>query len=84
MQEERIPFSQNEKIIKNILSNKVVRIILALLFFLFIYKIIYNILVFFSIDENFVKMYMAWIGVFILLITILPYERYAFTIKKLI
>ncbi len=84
MQEERIPFSQNEKIIKNILSNKVVRIVLALLFFLFIYKIIYNILVFFSIDENFVKMYMAWIGVFIILITILPHERYAFTIKKLI
>lgn len=70
-------------IIKDILNNKFIRILLAALFFLFIHKIIYNILVFFSIDENFVRMYMAWIAVFILLISILPYKRYAFTNKKL-
>ena len=63
--------------IKDILNNKLIRIILALLFFIFIYKIIYNILIFFSIDENLLQMYMAWVGVFILLISILPYKRYA-------
>jgi len=58
-------------------NHKLSKIILAVLFFLFIYKIIYNVLIFFSIDENLVQMYMAWVGIFILLITILPYKRYA-------
>ena len=57
--------------------NKVSKIILALLFFLFIYDIIYNVLIFFSIDENLVQMYMAWVAIFILLISILPFKRYA-------
>ena len=64
--------NQNQHIIKDLFENKFVRIILALLFFLFIYKIIYNILIFFSIDENLVQMYMSWVGVFILLVSILP------------
>ena len=69
---------ENEnKSIKDILNNKLIRIILAVLFFLFIYKIVYNILIFFSIDENVVQMYMAWVAVFILLVSILPYKRYA-------
>jgi ABC-type bacteriocin/lantibiotic exporter with double-glycine peptidase domain len=69
---------ENEnKTIKDILNNKLIRIVLAALFFLFIYKIVYNILIFFSIDENLVQMYMAWVAVFILLISILPYNRYA-------
>ena len=83
MQAENQLFDKNP-FIKDILNNKLVRIILALLFFLFIYKIVYNILIFFSLDENIVKMYMSWIAVFILLISILPYKRYGFTIKKLI
>lgn len=65
------------KSIKDILNNKLIRIVLAVLFFLFIYKIVYNILIFFSIDENVVQMYMAWVAVFILLVSILPYKRYA-------
>jgi len=69
---------ENEnKYIKDILNNKLIRIVLAALFFLFIYKIIYNILIFFSIDENVVQMYMAWVAIFILLVSILPYKRYA-------
>jgi hypothetical protein len=68
----------NKNFIKDILNNKLVRIILAALFFLFIYKIVYHILVFFSIDPSLVQMYMAWIGIFILFISILPYKRYAF------
>lgn len=75
---------QNKNIIQQLLNNKLVRIILAVLFFLFIYKIIYNVLVFFSLNENIVQMYMAWIAIFILLISILPTKRYKFTFKKLI
>jgi len=81
--ENEIEHFGQKKIIKDIMNNKFIRILLAALFFLFIHKIVYNILVFFSIDENFVRMYMAWIAVFILLISILPYKRYEFTIKKL-
>ena len=75
---------QNKSIIQNLLNNKLVRIILAILFFLFIYKIVYAVLIFFSLNEHTVQMYMAWIGVFILLISILPTKRYEFTFKKLI
>lgn len=62
--------------LEDIMENKLTKIILALLFFLFIYKIIYNILIFFSVNKSILQMYMAWIAVFILLITILPQKRY--------
>ena len=68
--------------IKLLFSNKFIRIIIAALFFLFIYKIIYHVFVFFSFDENLIKMYMGWLGVFILLISILPQKRYSFVIKN--
>lgn len=74
--------SPNQKIIQSIFNNKLVRILLAALFFLFIYKIIYNVLIFFSVNETLVKMYMAWIAVFILLVSILPVNRYGFTFKN--
>ena len=72
----------NSNYIKKLLNNKLIRIVLAALFFLFIYKIVYYILVFFSLDPTIVSMYMAWIAVFILLISILPYKRYEFSIKN--
>jgi hypothetical protein len=74
--------SGQSNIIKKLLNNKLIRIILAALFFLFIYKIVYHIFTFFSFDENLIKMYMGWIGVFILLISILPQNRYSFVIKN--
>jgi hypothetical protein len=76
----QIPGRSN--IINDLLNNKLIRIILASLFFLFIYKIVYHIFTFFSFDENLIKMYMAWIGLFILLISILPQKRYSFIIKN--
>ena len=76
MLEGEIP---QKNIINDILNNKLFRIILASLFFLFIYKIVYNVFVFFSFDENLIKMYMGWLAVFILLISILPQKRYSFT-----
>ena len=66
----------NKAFIKSILNNKLSRIILALLFFLFIYKIIYQILLFFNLNPNILQMYMAWIAVFILILCVLPHKRY--------
>ena len=80
LQGQELPGRSN--IIKDILNNKLIRIVLAALFFLFIYKIVYHIFTFFSFDENLIKMYMAWIAVFILLISILPQKRYSFVIKN--
>ena len=74
--------SENKNVIKDILNNKLVRIILALLFFLFLYKIIYNTLIFFYVNENIVQMYMTWIAVFILVLSILPTERYGLILKN--
>jgi hypothetical protein len=80
IQGHEIPGRSN--IITQLFNNKLVRIILAALFFLFIYKIVYHMFTFFSFDENLIKMYMGWIGVFILLISILPQNRYSFIIKN--
>ena len=74
--------SNNQITIEKLLNNKFFRIIIALLFFLFIYKIVYAILVFFDFNENIVQMYMAWIAVFILLVSILPTKRYEFILKN--
>lgn len=75
MSHPEIPVS-NRAFIKSILDNKLAKIILALLFFLFIYKIIYQIFVFFNVDPNILQMYMAWIAVLILFLCVLPYKKY--------
>ena len=80
--EGQIEISGRSNIIKQVLNNKLIRLVLALLFFLFIYKIIYNVLIFFALNENLVQMYMAWIAIFILLLSILPQNRYYFTAKN--
>ena len=82
MQAGQIEIPGERNIIKNVLNNKFIRLILALLFFLFVYKIVYHIFIFFAFDDNLIKMYMGWIGVFILLISILPQKRYSFVIKN--
>jgi hypothetical protein len=80
--QSQIEISGQKNIINNILNNKLIRLVLALLFFLFIYKIVYHIFTFFAFDESLIKMYMGWLGVFILLISILPQNRYSFVIKN--
>jgi len=66
---------------KSIMDNKLTRLIIALLFFLFIYKIIYNIFIFFAVDSNILQMYMAWIAFVIILFSILTIKRYAIKIE---
>jgi len=65
-----------------ILNNKLSRIIIAVAFFLSMYNIIYNVLVFFSFNDQIIRMYMAWIAVFILFLSILPQKRYEFSAIK--
>lgn len=74
--------TNNQNTIENLLSNKLIRIIIASLFFVFVYQIIYNVLIFFSFNPEIVQMYMAWIAVFILIISILPHKRYEFSFIK--
>ena len=74
--------SNNQIMFENLLNNKLIRITRASLFFLFIYNIIYNVLIFFSFNAQIVQMYMAWIAVFILFISILPQKRYEFSSIK--
>ena len=74
--------SNNQIMFENLLNNKLIRITIASLFFLFIYNIIYNVLIFFSFNAQIVQMYMAWIAVFILFISILPQKRYEFSSIK--
>jgi hypothetical protein len=80
--QDKIELPTQTNIVTYVLNNKLIRVVLAALFFLFIYKIVYHIFTFFSFDENLIKMYMSWIGVFILLVSILPQKRYSFTIKN--
>ena len=68
---------------KSIMDNKLTRLIMALLFFLFIYNIIYNIFIFFSVEENILQMYMIWIAFVIILFSILPMERYSIKIDSI-
>jgi len=58
------------------LNSPKIRFIYAAIFFIVLNRIIYHILFFFSFDMNIIQMYMAWIGTFVILITILPFKRY--------
>jgi amino acid transporter len=58
-----------------LLSNSFVKLVIALFFFLFIYKILYATGVFFGIDPNVLNMYFIWLAVIIFLGILLPPEK---------
>jgi len=58
--------------LSEMLANPFIKLVIAIFFFMFIYKIMYQIGIFFGIEENILDMYYVWLGFFILLITILP------------
>ena len=64
------------------LSNKFVRITLLVFFFLFIYKILFAIGVFFGIDSNILSMYLCWISMLLLFGALLPITKSNFNVKK--
>lgn len=55
-----------------IMPNKTNKILIAVLFFVFIYKIIYHIGIFFGWNQSIFIMYMLWIAIIIIFISILP------------
>jgi len=61
--------------ISEILSNKFIKIIIAVFFFLFIYGIIYQIGIFFGWNKIVIDTYMMWIAILVFLIVILPIQR---------
>jgi hypothetical protein len=61
--------------INELLGNKFIRIVLAMLFYVFILNIVYQIGIFLGINKNILDMYFLWIGIVILFITILPIKR---------
>ena len=58
-----------------LLSNSFVKLVIALFFFLFIYKILYATGVFFGIDPNVLNMYFIWLAVIIFLCILLPPDK---------
>jgi hypothetical protein len=58
-----------------LLSNSFVKLVIALFFFLFIYKILYATGVFFGIDPNVLNMYFIWLAVIIFLGILLPPDK---------
>lgn len=67
-----------------LLSNKFIRITLMVFFFLFVYKILYAIGIFFAVDPLIISMYLCWIGMLILFASLLPVKKTLFNIKTAI
>jgi hypothetical protein len=65
-----------------LLGNKFVRIVLLIFFFLFIYKILFAIGIFFAIDANILSMYLCWIGMVMLFAALLQNENTNFNVKS--
>lgn len=61
--------------ISEILTNSFVKLVIAIFFFLFLYKILYAIGIFFGVDQNILNMYFLWLAIFIFLSTLLPPKR---------
>jgi hypothetical protein len=61
--------------IETIMNNMFIRLVIAAAFFWFVYKILFEIGVFFGLDQNVLGMYYVWIGIMVVLITILPQSK---------
>jgi hypothetical protein len=65
-----------------LLGNKFVRIVLLIFFFLFVYKILFAIGIFFAIDANILSMYLCWIGMVMFFAALLQTENTNFKVKS--
>ena len=66
--------------LEDVLSNKFIRITLMVFFLLFIYKILFAIGVFFAIEKTILSMYLCWITMIVVFVSILPFQKYMFTL----
>jgi hypothetical protein len=60
---------------ETIMNNMFIRLVIAAAFFWFVYKILFEIGIFFGLDQNVLGMYYVWIGILVVLITILPQSK---------
>jgi len=60
---------------ETIMNNMFIRLVIAVAFFWFIYKILFEIGVFFGLDQNVLGMYYVWIGILVIVLTILPSSK---------
>ena len=60
---------------ETIMNNMFIRLVIAVAFFWFVYKILFEIGVFFGLDQNVLGMYYVWIGIVVVLLTILPQSK---------
>lgn len=61
--------------LSEILSNKFIKIVIAAFFFVFVYKIIYHIGIFFGWNDIVLDAYMVWLASLIVFIVILPIHK---------
>ena len=59
----------------SIMNNTFIKLVIAAAFFWFVYKILFEIGVFFGIDQNVLGMYYVWIGILVVILTILPQSK---------
>ena len=60
---------------ESIMNNMFIRLVIAAAFFWFVYKILFEIGLFFGIEPNVMGMYYIWIGILVVLLTILPQSK---------
>lgn len=60
---------------ETIMNNMFIRLVIAVAFFWFVYKILFEIGIFFGLDQNVLGMYYVWIGILVVLLTILPQSK---------
>ena len=62
-------------------ENTSIRIVLSAIFILFIYfQVLGQVFIFFGVSQTITNMYLVWLGIFMLFVSILPYERSVFKI----
>lgn len=69
--------------LEKLLSNKFIRITIMIFFLLFIYKILFAIGVFFAIEKSILSMYLCWTTMLVIFASILPFQKYMFTVDKI-
>ena len=67
--------------IRNAMSYTGTRILIMIFFFLFIYRIIYAIGVFFAINTMVLSMWLCWLAMFVFFVSFLPVRNGMFYVK---
>ena len=67
--------------IRDVMSYNSTRILIMIFFFLFIYKIIYAMGVFFAINTMVLSMWLCWLAMFVAFVSFLPVRNGMFYVK---